>query len=37
MTENINLDFSKVVVINTDNESWQNSPMQGVQRKPLAR
>ena len=37
MTENYNFDFSKVVVINTNDESWLPSPMVGVERKPLAR
>jgi len=37
MSENFNLDFSKVVVINTNNKQWQSSPVSGVERKPLAR
>ncbi|MCJ8311997.1 MAG: cupin domain-containing protein [Saccharospirillaceae bacterium] len=37
MTENYNFDFSKVVVINTNDQSWLPSPMVGVERKPLAR
>lgn len=35
--KNINLDFSKKVVINTQQQPWINSPMAGVRRKPLAR
>lgn len=31
------MDFSQSVVINTQNEEWQPSPMNGVWRKPLAR
>ena len=34
---NLDLDFSKRVVINTNKIRWINSPMQGVRRKPLAR
>ena len=33
----LNLDFSKRVVINTAEMPWINSPMPGVMRKPLAR
>lgn len=32
-----NLDFNRRVVINTQSEDWQSSPMAGVWRKPLAR
>ena len=35
--KNINLDFSKKVVIDTQQQPWLNSPMAGVRRKPLAR
>lgn len=35
--ENINLDFDKKVVIDTEQQNWVNSPMAGVRRKPLAR
>jgi len=34
---NINLDFTKKVVIETTQQPWINSPMAGVKRKPLAR
>lgn len=37
MQENFNLDFSKPVVIHSHQVDWQASPMQGVDRKPLAR
>ncbi|WP_028863024.1 cupin domain-containing protein [Psychromonas aquimarina] len=33
----LNLDFSKRIVINTDQKPWINSPMPGVRRIPLAR
>jgi len=33
----INLDFTKRVVIDTQQQSWVSSPMAGVRRKPLAR
>jgi anti-sigma factor ChrR (cupin superfamily) len=33
----INMDLSQRVVINTNEQDWQQSPMQGVWRKPLAR
>lgn len=33
----LNLDFTKRVVINTDDMAWVNSPAKGVMRKPLAR
>ena len=33
----LNMDFSKAVVINTNNQAWLESPMPGVERKPLAR
>lgn len=33
----INMDFAKQVVINTNEQSWVESPMAGVWRKPLAR
>jgi anti-sigma factor ChrR (cupin superfamily) len=33
----INMDFSQRVVINTNEQDWQQSPMPGVWRKPLAR
>jgi len=33
----INLDFTKKVVINTQQQNWIDSPMAGVRRKPLAR
>lgn len=33
----LNMDFSKVVIINTNNQPWVESPMAGVERKPLAR
>jgi anti-sigma factor ChrR (cupin superfamily) len=33
----INMEFSQRVVINTAKQDWQQSPMQGVWRKPLAR
>tara|TARA_R110000744_G_scaffold296623_1_gene406507 strand:- start:4181 stop:4834 length:654 start_codon:yes stop_codon:yes gene_type:complete len=33
----INMDFTKRVVIDTTNQSWQASPLTGVWRKPLAR
>ena len=36
-TENFNLDFAKVVVINTEEQTWLDSPAKGVQRKPLER
>ena len=35
--ENVNLDFSLRVEINTQNREWLPSPMKGVWRKPLAR
>lgn len=35
--ENYNLDFSKVVVINSAEHHWLPSPLPGVRRKPLAR
>jgi anti-sigma factor ChrR (cupin superfamily) len=33
----INMDLSQRVVINTNDQGWLQSPMQGVWRKPLAR
>ena len=33
----INMDFSQRVVVNTQQQTWQPSPMPGVWRKPLAR
>ncbi len=33
----INMDFSQRVVVDTNQCDWQDSPMPGVQRKPLAR
>lgn len=33
----INMDLSQRVVINTNEQDWQQSPMPGVWRKPLAR
>jgi len=33
----LNMDFSKAVVINTNDQPWVASPMPGVERKPLAR
>jgi len=33
----LNMDFSKTVVINTNDQPWLESPMPGVERKPLAR
>jgi anti-sigma factor ChrR (cupin superfamily) len=33
----INMDFNKRIVIRTNDEEWQASPLQGVWRKPLAR
>lgn len=33
----INMDFSQRVVIDTAEQAWVDSPMPGVQRKPLAR
>jgi anti-sigma factor ChrR (cupin superfamily) len=33
----LNMDFSQPTVVNTQNQPWQQSPMQGVWRKPLAR
>ncbi len=33
----LNMNFEQRVVINTNNVSWQPSPMAGVERKPLAR
>lgn len=35
--ENLNLDFSKTVVIDTQQMDWQPSPAEGVCRKPLSR
>jgi anti-sigma factor ChrR (cupin superfamily) len=37
MIQNFNLDFSKVVVINSAQQMWQDSPAKGVQRIPLER
>ena len=37
MIENLNLDFSRVVVAKTAKQEWVESPAQGVQRKPLER
>jgi anti-sigma factor ChrR (cupin superfamily) len=37
MIQNFNLDFSKTVVINSDQQVWQNSPAKGVKRIPLER
>lgn len=37
MVENVNLDFSTGVVIDTASQHWQDSPMQGVKRIPLER
>ncbi|MBQ4845490.1 cupin domain-containing protein [Pseudoalteromonas sp. MMG005] len=36
-TSNLNLDFSKRVTINTAQQPWLPSPLNGVERKPLAR
>ncbi len=33
----LNMNFSKGVIINTNDMEWQDSPAAGVQRKPLAR
>ena len=33
----LNMDFSKKVTIQTNNQPWLESPMSGVERKPLAR
>jgi len=33
----LNMDFSKRLVINTEQEEWQSSPAKGVWRKPLER
>ena len=33
----LNMDFSKAVMINTNDQPWLASPMVGVERKPLAR
>lgn len=33
----LNMDFSKPIVIDTNEMHWQGSPADGVQRKPLAR
>ncbi|MCF6193323.1 MAG: cupin domain-containing protein [Kangiellaceae bacterium] len=33
----LNMDFNKAVVINTKDQPWLESPMPGVERKPLAR
>ncbi|MCF6193524.1 MAG: cupin domain-containing protein [Kangiellaceae bacterium] len=33
----LNMDLSKAVVINSNNQPWLASPMTGVERKPLAR
>ena len=33
----LNMDFTKSVVLNTNDMDWQGSPAEGVQRKPLAR
>jgi anti-sigma factor ChrR (cupin superfamily) len=37
MKENFNLDFSKVVVIYSEQQEWLDSPAMGVQRIPLER
>jgi hypothetical protein len=37
MIENFNLDFSKVVVIESQKQEWQDSPAVGVHRIPLER
>lgn len=37
MIENFNLDFSQVVVIETQKQPWQDSPATGVRRIPLER
>ena len=37
MIENFNLDFSKVVVIRSQEQAWQDSPAPGVKRIPLER
>ena len=37
IVENFNLDFSKVVVIETHQQPWQDSPAKGVRRIPLER
>lgn len=37
ITENFNLDFSQVVVIETAKQAWQDSPASGVRRIPLER
>jgi anti-sigma factor ChrR (cupin superfamily) len=37
MIENFNLDFSKVVVINSQQQEWLDSPSMGVKRIPLER
>jgi anti-sigma factor ChrR (cupin superfamily) len=33
----LNMDFTQTVAINTNQADWMDSPMPGVQRKPLAR
>lgn len=33
----LNMDFTKRIVIHTDDQDWQPSPLPGVWRKPLAR
>jgi len=33
----LNMNFSKTVVIDTNEQAWMKSPMPGVERKPLAR
>ncbi len=37
MKENFNLDMSRIVVINHNEQEWQASPMAGVKRIPLER
>ena len=35
--QNLNLDFSKFLAIDTEQMTWAGSPAEGVERKPLAR
>ena len=35
--QHINLDFKQQIVINSENQVWQPSPLSGVTRKILAR
>ncbi|WP_404343428.1 cupin domain-containing protein [Pseudoalteromonas mariniglutinosa] len=37
MIEHLNLDFSQKIAIDTAQQPWLPSPLQGVERKPLAR